>query len=116
MRVHFYLRFHTEFGQSLCISGNTDELGNNEISGALLMTYLNDDFWTATNEVKSKKLNHLNYKYILKTKECDVIPEAGHDRDATIEKNEAHELVFVDDWNHAGEYENAFYTSPFQKT
>jgi 4-alpha-glucanotransferase len=55
MKVQFYLRFHTEYGQSLLISGNTEELGNDELSNALLMTYLNDDMWAATIEVKQKK-------------------------------------------------------------
>jgi 4-alpha-glucanotransferase len=35
MKVQFYLRFHTGFGESLFISGNTDELGNDDVSKAL---------------------------------------------------------------------------------
>jgi len=58
MKVQFYLRFHTKFGQSLLISGNTEELGNDDLSTALLMTYLNDEFWVATIELKQKKLGH----------------------------------------------------------
>ena len=116
MKVQFYLRFHTDFGQTLLISGNTDELGNDDFSRALLMTYLNEQFWTATIEIKQKKLNRLQYKYILKTKEGEIIPEFGNDRSADIGKSDINELQFVDTWNHAGEYENAFFTAPFRDT
>src|SRR6266487_3298787 len=123
MKVHFFLRFRTEFGQSLLVSGNTDELGNDDLSNAFSMAYLNESFWSATIELKQKKLSHLQYKYILKTKEAEIIPEFGNDRTADLTKNirlpggeEIQEVYFVDTWNHAGEYENAFFTTPFQNT
>jgi len=123
MKVQFYLRFHTEFGQTLFISGNTDELGNDEVSNAVAMIYLNEEFWVAKVELKQKKLTHLQYKYILRTQEGEWIPEAGTDRSADLVKNGRlpdgqgiHEVELVDTWNHAGEYENAFFTIPFQQT
>ena len=116
MKVQFYLRFHTELGQSLLLSGNTEELGDDDISKALVMTYLNDQLWEATIELKPRKLSHLQYKYILKTKDGEIIPEFGNDRTADISKSSIDELLFVDTWNHSGEYENAFFTAPFQKT
>jgi 4-alpha-glucanotransferase len=114
MKVQFYLRFHTEFGQSLLVTGNVDDLGNYEVSKAITMTYLNEQFWTATINIKQKKLGHLHYKYVLKTNDGELIPEFGNDRSADLDKNDAFELQFIDTWNHAGEYENAFFTAPFQ--
>src|SRR5947207_6169406 len=115
MKVQFYLHFHTEFGQSLLVSGNADELGNDDLSNAFSMTYLNESFWSATIELKQKKLSHLQYKYILKTKEGEIVPEFGNDRTADLTKNtllssgeDIQEVNFIDTWNHAGEYENAF--------
>ncbi len=116
MKVQFYLRFHTEFGQSLLVSGNTEELGGGDVLSALPMTYLNDQFWQAEIEVKPKKLSKLQYKYILKTKDGEIIPEFGNDRAADLDKNSFSELLFIDTWNHAGEFENAFFTTPFQET
>ena len=116
MKVQFFLRFHTEYGQRLFISGNTEELGSDDLSNALLMTYLNDEFWVATIELKAKKLGQFRYKYLLKTSDGEMIPEFGNDRTASIEKNGIAELQFIDTWNHAGEFENAFFTAPFQKT
>ena len=116
MKVQFFLRFHTEYGQSLLISGNTEELGADDLSNALLMTYLNDEFWVAAIELKQKKIGQLRYKYLLKTNDGEIIPEFGNDRTASLAKNGASELQFIDTWNHAGEFENAFFTTPFQKT
>ncbi|HET9825664.1 MAG TPA: 4-alpha-glucanotransferase, partial [Chitinophagaceae bacterium] len=116
MKVQFYLRFHTEYGESLLISGNTDELGNDDLSRAVPMTYLNEQFWTVTIELKQKKISKLQYKYIFKTKDGEIVPEFGNDRTADLAKHGLNELQFVDTWNHAGEYENAFFTAPFQNT
>jgi 4-alpha-glucanotransferase len=80
------------------------------------MTYLNDEFWVATIELKPKKLGQLRYKYLLKTSDGEYIPEFGNDRTASLGKNGINELLFIDTWNHAGEFENAFFTAPFQKT
>ncbi len=80
------------------------------------MTYLNDEFWVATIELKQKKIGQLRYKYLLKTKDGEIIPEFGNDRTASLQKNGISELQFIDTWNHAGEFENAFFTTPFQKT
>ena len=116
MKVQFYLRFQTEFGDSLLISGNTDELGNDDLSKGLPMTYFNEEFWGVTIELKRKKINQLQYRYVFKTKDGEIIPEFGNDRTADLVKNGIAELQFMDTWNHAGEYENTFYTAPFQKT
>jgi 4-alpha-glucanotransferase len=65
MKLQFYLRFHTQFGQSLWISGDTDELGNNDPSKALPMDYLSEEFWFINIEMKRKELeNNISYKYI----------------------------------------------------
>ena len=121
MKVLFYLRFHTEFGETLLLTGNTDELGNDDFAKALPMTYLNEQFWTGSIELRSKKLSRFQYKYILKTKDGEIIPEFGTDRTGSFIKHLANEsgideIMFIDTWNHAGEYENAFFTAPFQKT
>ena len=56
MKLQFYLHFNTKFGQQLWISGNIDELGNNNPEKALLMGYLNEKFWHTTIELKRKDL------------------------------------------------------------
>ena len=55
MYLQFFLRFHTEFGQSLWISGNTEELGMDVPANAIPMVYLDDEFWQATIQMPQKK-------------------------------------------------------------
>ncbi|MGQ0740557.1 MAG: 4-alpha-glucanotransferase [Bacteroidota bacterium] len=115
MRLQFYLRFHTSYGQSLWISGNIDELGNGDPEKALKMDYLNDEFWSAVAEVKRKKLPEtISYKYLLKTDDGNLVHEWGHDRQFDRFEKGIQEIQLVDTWNHAGEYENVFFSAPFR--
>lgn len=116
MKLQFYLRYHTSYGQSLWISGNIDELGNDDPEKALLMNYLNDEFWSAKIEIKRKDLGkHVSYKYLLKNKDGGWVYEWGQDRFLEGSKKDIQELQLVDTWNYAGEYENAFFSAPFEK-
>ncbi|MFN4284641.1 MAG: 4-alpha-glucanotransferase [Lacibacter sp.] len=115
MKIQFYLRFHTKYGESLLISGNCDALGNCVPEQALPMQYLNDEFWTATLELGSDFENVLQYNYILRTAEGETIQEWGTDRQLEVLKIAANDVTLVDTWNHAGAYENVFFTQPFQE-
>ena len=116
MHLQFFLRFHTEFGQSLWISGNTEELGMDVPEDAIPMVYLDDEFWQATIQVPQKKWpkQGIIYKYYLRTKEGELIGEWRHDRVLTNFPKAVESVKLVDTWNHAGEYENAFFTAPFK--
>ena len=117
MKLQFFIRFHTEFGQSLWISGNTDELGNDNLASALPMEYLDNEFWTTSVELNKKSLakKGIRYKYFLKTKEGELISEWEHNRFIDEFRKDLNEIKAVDTWNHAGEYENSFFTAPFTK-
>ncbi len=116
MKLHFYLRFHTEFGQSLWISGNIDELGNDDPAHALPMEYLNEELWETQVTVRRKDLQrHIRYKYLLKNKDGELIGEWGNDRVVDVFRKELEEVQLVDTWNHAGEYENVFFSLPFKE-
>lgn len=65
IKLQFYLRFHTRFGQSIWISGNIDELGNNDPAKALSLDYLNDEFWYGSIDIKRKETSKsVTYKYL----------------------------------------------------
>ncbi len=117
MNLQFYLRFYTQFGESLWISGNTEELGMGDPKKAVAMEYLNDEFWHASLVIPKKSLpkDGIGYKYYLKNKEGRLVAEWGLDRVAYTDSKETTELQLVDTWNHAGEFENAFFTAPFKK-
>ena len=115
MKLQFYLRFRTRVGQSLWICGDREELGNDDPSKALPMTYLNEEYWSVTLEVKKKSLaDPLTYKYYLQSEEGEQTAEWGKDRTVELFRKELEEIQLIDTWNHAGEYENVFYTLPFK--
>ena len=114
MKIHFFLRFHTEYGQTLQLTGNCDQLGNGDVTKALPMQFVNHDFWSATIELGHDFENKLQYNYLLRTPEGEVM-EWGNDRIVEFMDIEADDLTMIDTWNHAGEFENVFYTQPFQQ-
>ena len=113
MRIQFYLRFKTSFGQSLWISDN-GELGTDLIKDAIPMEYLNDEFWVANIKIDKKEAASFHYKYILRNRDGEIIPEFGKDRLIDLPGDGIKEIQLIDTWNHAGEYENAFYSAPFK--
>jgi len=116
MKLQFYLRFHTEFGQSLWITGDADELGNNDPSKALPMEYLNEEFWQAGIEIKRKELQkNVSYRYLLKNIYGDNLYEWGNDRKIDVFRKDLQEVQLTDTWNHAGEFENVFFSDAFNK-
>ncbi len=115
MKLQFYLRFHTQVGQSLWLGGNIEELGNDDPSKAIPMIFLNEDYWELAVEVKKKVLqNVVRYKYYLQNENGELVAEWGDDRTIDLYRKELQEVQMVDTWNHAGEYENVFYTLPFK--
>ncbi len=116
MKIHFYLRFSTKQGQDLFICGNIPELGfqNKMTTQPVLMSYKNQDFWELTVELASLPVDPVQYYYQLRTEDGNIIHEWGYDREIQISPRHDAMQIF-DTWNHAGEYENAFYTAPFQE-
>lgn len=116
MKIQFYLRYHTEFGQTLWISGNLEELGSGDPARAKPLEYLNEEFWTCSVEIKRKSLGRsAMYRYFLKNTDGEITWDWGNDKVLDIVSKDINELSLVDTWNHAGEYENVFFTAPFEK-
>ena len=116
MKIHFYLRFSTRQGQDLFICGNIPELGYQNLltTQPVPMKYKNQDFWEIEVELASSPSDPIHYYYQLTTEDGNIIHEWGNDREIKVSSRHDDIQVF-DTWNHAGEYENAFYTSPFQE-
>jgi len=115
MTLHFYLRFSTEFGQTIFVSGNTGALGNDDLLKPVPLQYLNDQLWHAVVELDPQKDTlPIRYKYIIRQNKGIDIIESGNDR--IIEPGMARdaEMMLLDTWNYAGAFENAFFTSAFQ--
>ena len=63
MKVHFYIRYRTQYGESLLVSGNCPELGNDHPDRALALEYLHDDLWHGAAELGKKMPATLTYRY-----------------------------------------------------
>jgi len=114
MILHFYLRYSTRFGQSLFVSGSTPVLGNDDIKKRFALTYLNDQLWYGTVEIDEKDIfETIIYRYILQDEDAELVYEFGNDRIIEPDNLKTSKIVLYDTWNHAGQYENVFYTAPF---
>lgn len=115
MRIDFYVRFFTHFGQAIFLKGNIDKLGNFE-TGGLPLSYFNRDFWHASIDIDPENLKEVRYKYALKNIDGTFVDEGGDDRVIELSKITNDLIEVIDTWNFAGEFENAFYTIPFRET
>jgi 4-alpha-glucanotransferase len=115
MILHFYLRFSTQYGQAIFISGNTEALGNDDPQKAMPIQYLNEEYWHGVLNIEDDEpIVALRYKYILRDANGEVI-EWGDDRVLEPGNTKAAEWVMIDTWNHAGNPVNTFFTQPFQE-
>lgn len=114
--IHFYLRYHINFGQNFFITGNIPALGNGNKTVSLAMDYFNNDYCHASIRVDELLMGIINYKYILRNADGLETIEDDNDRVLDIKKLNVKAIEVTDVWNFIGEYENTFYTKPFQET
>lgn len=116
MRLTFKLRYHTEFGQSLLLTGNHEIFGNGDIARAIPLRYVDERFWEATIVIPSVAIRDapITYNYVLRNTDGALTYDWGKDKTFNPASLEKEELVIIDSWNHAGAFENAFYTEPFK--
>ena len=116
MKLTFRLRYATQTGQSLWLTGNHAALGGGNPASALPLHFLNADFWEITVPLdKTAVKATLNYSYILRRADGSEITDWGRDRALRPAAFKSDDLLVVDAWNYAGFFENAFYTEPFKK-
>lgn len=114
MKIDFYLRFRTQFGQSLAIVGNLPALGNNEMEKALRMSFLSDELWQASIEIDPSEIDTLHYRYIHTTEKGEQKKEAEKERAIDLKKA-THDILMIDTWNDESLFENAFHSTPFKE-
>jgi 4-alpha-glucanotransferase len=116
MVIHFYLRFSTQYGQTIFVSGDDAVLGNDDTAKAFPINYVNSNLWHGSITLdKTNTKKAIRYKYILREEGNPETVEFGDDRIIDFTTDKALEIVFFDTWNFAGEIENAFFTQPFQQ-
>ena len=115
MKIHFFLRFRTNPGQRLSISGNTNELGADVPENAVQMEYLNNEYWHLVLAADPSVSPKIQYRYILTNEDGFQVMEANDDKEIDLGKAGVEEVELHDTWNHAGEFENVFFADPYQK-
>ena len=98
MTIHFYIRFYTRPGESLAVTGNTVELGNNTIEHAVPLTWQTNEFWTGTVHINGPITEPIRYKYIYKGTDGVSIPEWEDGKCIDIHPG-VEEMNLVDIWN-----------------
>lgn len=117
-KICFFIRYHTTPGQSLYLLGNHPILGNNQLSAAIPMEYVNSETWKWEWTVPDSFFlynEEITYNYILKNEDGSFSYDWGNDKKIVFSQYFKEEVIIIDAWNFAGFYENAFYTEPFTK-
>lgn len=116
MKIHFKISYFTYWGQRLLVTGNIPELGNNDLTKALALTYQSPEDWVAEIEVNSNGGIQLNYKYVLYTEQNGQYTEEwGDDRNISLDTLKTDHYFCLDTWNSPASIENVFLSTPFQK-
>ncbi len=117
MRLTFQIRFHTTFGQSLWLTGDHEIFGNGQAELALPLHYLDSEVWSLTVLLPKSAVPDadITYSYLLRNPDRSTVQDWGQDRVLNPARLAAETVLIVDSWNHAGYYENAFYTEPFRE-
>ncbi len=115
-KITFQIKFHTNPGQSLYVTGNHTLLGNNNVENAFPLSYLNNEYWVGTLEipVEQELSEDFFYNYILKNDNGTATIEWGEDKVIQPLTHKTKEILLIDSWNSSSYPENTFYTEPFQ--
>src|SRR5580692_9031734 len=100
MKIDFYLRFYTQPGQSIWLSGNWTALGEDDPEKILPLQYVNGDFWHASLVLEAFPANPLQYHYLLKGADGTLTEEGGNDRYIDHPQPGTSEIQVIDTWNY----------------
>eukprot|EP01025_Chloroclados_australasicus_P066278 TRINITY_DN909_c0_g1_i13.p3 TRINITY_DN909_c0_g1~~TRINITY_DN909_c0_g1_i13.p3 ORF type:complete len:326 (-),score=33.55 TRINITY_DN909_c0_g1_i13:1665-2585(-) len=69
IKLSFQLPYRCQFGQQLCIVGNTESLGLWDVRKGLSMEWSTGDVWKVDVELEAQGKISLEYKYVVKNKD-----------------------------------------------
>ncbi len=116
MVVHFYIKYKTQYGQSLFIHIDNGQVNGEEAGIHVELKYLNDEYWHGnldTDQLQKKDV--LAYYYILKDINKADKRDLGKSRVVNLKKLEEKQVNIIDDWQEIPIEENVFNTKPFLK-
>lgn len=107
MKIHFYLRYRTQFGETLSIHFQD---GSEQV-----LEYLNEEFWHGAFEFDPKKTPSLNWYYRYRNREGRYTDDWENERRLDLRDHTSDSVSVMDTWNPANALENAFLTQPFEQ-
>lgn len=116
MKINFYIKYRTVFGEELFILGNNYYLGDNDPSKAVQLTWYNEDYWRGAIHFEDDFDDLIQYRYILKDKKGIEIFDGEEDRFIDLSLKKIKSYSIFDIWNSAGNVGNVFFTKAFSKT
>jgi 4-alpha-glucanotransferase len=111
MKLHFYLRYGTKFGETFSLL-----LRNDAIEKSIPLNYFNETLWRVTIEIDKTAQETLQYSYIFTDANGKTKNEGQQDRVIALKNIAQSEVHIFDYWNAMGAYQNVFFTMPFQQT
>jgi len=113
MKVSFKIDYQTIWGQVLYVSGSAAEFGEWDPSHALLLKNNIPGEWELECEFPSGKV--LEYKYLIKDGEGNIIWEGGKNRQLETDVTDYDEVRCRDFWRVRHESDTALFSSAFTK-
>ncbi|MEO6915760.1 MAG: 4-alpha-glucanotransferase, partial [Chitinophagaceae bacterium] len=114
MKITLYLRYHTNFGETLSVKKYSTKTTDNKDSDRILMNYFSPEYWTAEFDLDTAADHTFCYSYELHLKNGEVVPDGEHLRTIEIAKKSVANIHTFDSWNNEGFIDNVFYTAPFR--
>ena len=115
MKISFYLKYATVFGEELFILGNNKFLGDNDPCQLIPLEWYNEDFWRVIIDFPEDFDDFVHYKYVLKDKKGVQIFDGEENRFINISTKKTTSYSVFDVWNAAGNVWNVFFTRAFSK-
>lgn len=107
MKIHFYLRYRTQLGESFSILLSDGR--------KIPLEYLSEEFWHVSAEVNPKADPQLGYYYIFLNTDGEPKYETDPGRLLFIGDMKTGEIAVFDYFNPVGAIENVFATQPFKE-
>jgi 4-alpha-glucanotransferase len=117
MKLTFRLRYHTNYGQNLFLTGSHPLLGDGRIEDAVPLHYLDPEHWQVTIPLSgdAAPTTRITYEYILREADGVLKRDCGKGRGINPAAFAQEEMLMIDAWNETGAFGNAFLTEPFQR-
>ncbi len=110
MKVHFYLRYGTSFGETLTLI-----IERNGQVQYFPMQYVNQEFWHFAFDIQGERpTDTLRYRYELHGNEPLPVADWEWTRTIDLAQYVKNDVQIVDTWSDGSAYEHAFDTQPFR--